>query len=115
MLQLLGLEDNVLVLEVSLVPLGNFHLVEMETGFYPRKAVLNGENRVRSGVKIDIIALGGAAYYRFPSAAELRIIAPAADRVVLKAVDKLLQNFLIIHMLHLVNRFTNRRFPCLYA
>lgn len=103
-----------LVLEVPLVPLGNFHLVEMETGFYPRKAVLNGKNGVRSGVEIDLIALGGAAYYRLPSAAELRVIAPAADRIVLKTVDKLLQNFLIIHKLHLVNRFTNRGYPRLY-
>ena len=86
----------------------------METGFYPRKAVLNSENGVRSSVEIDLVALGGAADYRLPSAAELRVIAPAADRIVLKTVDKLLQNFLIIHKLHLVNRFTNRGYPRLY-
>ena len=66
-LQLLRLKDDVLILEIFLVPLGDFRLVEMETGFYPRKAVLNGENGVRSGVEIDFITLGGAVYYRFPS------------------------------------------------
>lgn len=37
-----------------------------------------------------------------------------ADLIVLKAVEKLLHNFLIIHKLHLVNRFTNRGYPRLY-
>ena len=64
--------------------------------------------------EVTAVALGGAADHRLPSAAELRVIAPAADRVVLKAVEKLLQNFLIIHRLHLVNRFTNREYPRLY-
>ena len=69
---------------------------------------------LKLAAEVTAIALGGAAYYRLPSAEELRVIAPAADRIVLKTVDKLLQNFLIIHKLHLVNRFTNRGYPRLY-